>query len=73
MENGRVNGRAPFPEKIVEPFLKTLCPLGGTVLDPFMGSGTTLAVALANGRKAIGLDVRASQIDLATRRLGMTP
>ena len=60
---------APFPEKIVEPFVKVLCPPGGTVLDPFMGSGTTLAVALANGRKAIGIDARVSQIELTKRRL----
>lgn len=63
---------APFPEKIVEPFVKTLCPPGRTVLDPFMGSGTTLAVAIANGRKAIGIDVRESQCELTAQRLAET-
>ncbi len=64
---------APFPEKIVEPFVKTLCPPGGTVLDPFAGSGTTLAVALAHGRNAIGIDILKSQKRLTERRLkGMT-
>ena len=63
---------APFPEWLVEPFIKSFCPPGGTVLDPFMGSGTTLAVALANGRNAIGIDVRESQAELTRKRLGDT-
>ena len=60
---------APFPEMLVEPFIKCFCPPGGVVLDPFMGSGTTLAVALKNGRKAMGIDLRDSQVDLTRRRL----
>lgn len=60
---------APFPEKLVEVFVRSFCPPGGTVLDPFSGSGTTAAVAVAWGRQAIGIDVRQSQIDLARRRL----
>lgn len=60
---------APFPEKLVEPFIKCFCPLGGTVLDPFCGSGTTLAVAERLGRNAIGIDVRESQIELSGRRI----
>ncbi len=61
---------APFPEALVEPFVLSFCPPGGTVLDPMCGSGTTLAVALKHGRKAIGFDIRASQVKLATRRVG---
>jgi DNA modification methylase len=60
---------APYPEALVEPFIKALCPPGGTVLDPFCGSGTTLAVAGRLGRDAIGVDVRESQIELSKRRL----
>lgn len=60
---------APFPEKLVEPFVLTLSNPGDVVLDPFCGSGTTLAVALRHGRKAIGIDVRKSQIALTRRRL----
>ncbi|SRR5579871_976835 len=59
---------APFPEKLVEFFIKSFCPPGGTVLDPFSGSGTTVAVADRLGRNGIGIDIRQSQIDLATRR-----
>lgn len=60
---------APFPESLVEYFLPCLCPPGGMVLDPFCGSGTTLAVARRLGRNAIGLDIRESQVELSKRRL----
>ena len=59
---------APFPEKLVEIFVWSFCPPDGTVLDPFIGSGTTAAVAIRTGRHAIGIDIRDSQIKLATRR-----
>lgn len=60
---------APFPESLAEFFVRSFCPPGGVVVDPFCGSGTTLAVAKKNGRSAIGFDVRQSQIDLTNRRL----
>ncbi|HPM82553.1 MAG TPA: site-specific DNA-methyltransferase [Candidatus Anammoximicrobium sp.] len=60
---------APFPEALAEWFIRSFCPPGGTVLDPFVGSGTTAAVALMHGRNAIGIDVRQEQIDLARRRI----
>lgn len=60
---------APFPEKLAESFIRSFCPPGGTVLDPFIGSGTTSAVALRTGRNSIGIDVRQSQVDLTYRRL----
>lgn len=60
---------APFPEKLAEAFVLSFCPPGGTVLDCFCGSGTTLAVAKRNGRSAIGIDVRESQIELSRKRI----
>ena len=60
---------APFPEKLAEAFVLSFCPPGGTVMDPFCGSGTTLAVAKKHGRNAIGIDIRASQGELTGRRL----
>ena len=60
---------APFPEKLAEFFIKSFCPPGGTVLDPFSGSGTTIAVAKKNYRNGIGIDVRESQIELGQKRL----
>ena len=55
---------APFPEDLAEWFLRPLCPPGGRVLDPFSGSGTTVAVAERLGRVGIGLDLRQSQCEL---------
>ena len=60
---------APYPEDFAEFWVKSFCPEGGTVLDPFCGSGTTLAVAERWGRKWIGFDLRESQIALSKRRI----
>lgn len=60
---------APFPESLAEFFVRSFCPPGGRVLDPFCGSGTTLAVAKMHGRRGIGIDVRESQVALTLRRL----
>lgn len=48
---------APFPDELVERCLALGCPPGGTVLDPFAGSGTTLRVALAKGLSTIGIEL----------------
>lgn len=62
---------ATWPEALcVKPIL-AMCPPGGTVLDPFAGSGTTLAVALGHGRDAIGIDLDERNADLARARVGM--
>jgi DNA modification methylase len=44
---------ATFPPDLIEPCILAGCPVGGTVLDPFGGSGTTAGVAVKHGRKAI--------------------
>lgn len=59
---------APFPERLAEFFIRSYCPPDGTVLDPFCGSGTTLATAARCRRSAIGCDIRDSQVDLSWRR-----
>lgn len=60
---------APFPEDLADFLIRSLCPPGGIVFDPFSGSGTTGAVALRTGRSYVGIDVRESQIELTRRRL----
>lgn len=60
---------APFPEALAEFFIRSFCPPGGLVVDPFCGSGTTLKVALQHGRREIGIDVRESQVELTRRRV----
>jgi site-specific DNA-methyltransferase (adenine-specific) len=64
---------APFPEWLAEFFIRSFCPQGGTVLDPFSGSGTTVSMAVKHGRNGVGIDARESQVWLGeTRLLGMT-
>lgn len=60
---------APFPESLVEPFVRCFCPPNGTVCDLFSGSGTTGKVALEWNRQYIGIDIRESQIELTKKRL----
>jgi DNA modification methylase len=60
---------AVMPAALVEPCIKAGCPEGGTVLDPFAGSGTTLAVAAELGRNAIGCELNPEYIALAERRI----
>lgn len=60
---------APFPEALAEFFVRSFCPPNGRVLDPFGGSGTTLAVALRLGRNAVNIDIRDSQVELAKQRI----
>jgi len=60
---------ATFPDKLAEDFIKCFCPENGIVLDPFMGSGTTLKMAKLNGRKFIGFEISQEYVDIANKRL----
>jgi len=60
---------AVYPPKLIEPCILAGCPDGGTVFDPFTGSGTTAAVALANGRQFIGTELNPEYVALANKRL----
>lgn len=60
---------APFPERLAEFFVRSFCPPGGLVLDPFAGSGTTLAVAERWERRWVGVELRPDQVALCWRRL----
>jgi site-specific DNA-methyltransferase (cytosine-N4-specific) len=46
------------------------CPQTGTVLDPFAGSGTTLKMARALGRKSVGIELNPDYINLIRDRIG---
>lgn len=57
------------PLGIVSQFVRWFTPHGGIVLDPFAGSGTTLVAAVAEGRRAVGVEIDRTYCDLAVSRL----
>jgi len=63
---------ATFPEALVRPCVMAGCPEGGTVLDPFAGSGTTGMVANALGRNAIMIELKPEYIDMIKSRTQQT-
>lgn len=61
---------AMFPVELAETLIQTFCPPGGTVLDNFAGSGTTLVAAKRLGRNYYGIDLVPDFCEIARRRLG---
>lgn len=59
---------ATFPPKLIEPCILAGAPPGGTVLDPFAGSGTVGAVATEFGRKYVLVDLNPQYCEMAFRR-----
>lgn len=62
---------ATYPPELIEPCILAGCPIGGTVLDPFFGAGTTGLVAQNHGRKWIGIELNPAYAEIARRRLGI--
>lgn len=60
---------APFPEKVAYRLVRMFSFTGDTVLDPFMGTGTTLLAAARCDRNAIGVELEKGYISIAQRRL----
>jgi site-specific DNA-methyltransferase (adenine-specific) len=60
---------ATFPPELIEPCVLAGCPEGGTVLDPFGGSGTTAAVASRNARKSIICEINPEFAAMTPRRV----
>lgn len=61
---------ATFPPELITRPVIVSCPPGGTILDPFGGSGTTAMVATGHGRNAICIDLDERNADLARERIG---
>lgn len=57
------------PVGVISPLIQNSTDPGETVLDPFMGSGTTLRAAKDLGRKAIGIELSERWCEVAARRL----
>ena len=64
--NGHLTAK---PVKLCEHLIRVFSAPGQTVLDPFVGSGTTCLAARRAGRHSIGIDVNPDYIDIAQRRL----
>jgi modification methylase len=62
---------AMFPEELPKRLIKMFSFVGETILDPFMGSGTTSLTAKKLGRNSIGYEINAGCIDFAKRKLGI--
>jgi len=65
----RVGHPAPFPVELPRRCLKLFSFVGDTVLDPFMGSGTTLVAASQCNRRGIGIEVDQHYCERAVRRI----
>lgn len=65
----RTNHPAQFPVAVIERIVKACSNPGELVFDPFVGSGTTVEVAVANGRLAVGFEISAEYIQTAAKRL----
>jgi DNA modification methylase len=62
---------ATFPTELILPCVRAGCPVGGTVLDPFNGAGTTGLVALNEGRRYVGIELNPAYADMTMQRLGL--
>lgn len=60
---------APFPIELPRRCIKLFSFVGDTVLDPFLGSGSTLIASFLHGRKGIGVDIDEKYCDIALNRL----
>ena len=60
------------PMEIIERMVKASCPEGGIVLDPFAGSGTTIAACIKNKRHFIAFELNPTYYELVLRRAERT-
>lgn len=57
------------PVELISTIAEVVSPLGGTILDPFMGSGTTGVACVKLGRRFIGIEIEPRYFDIACRRI----
>ncbi len=71
MRNGNQSGLHPTekPVGILDPLIRYACPPGGTVLDPFAGSGSTADAARLTGRKAVLVEADERYCELIAKRM----
>jgi modification methylase len=69
----RLNHPAPFPVEIPRRLIRMFSFAGDTVLDPFLGTGTTMAAAMATGRNSIGVEVEPEYVRIVHQRFARQP
>ena len=67
--NLKVQHFAIFPPALIKPMIMAGCPVCGTVLDPFMGTGTTAFVSQNALRKWIGIEINEASCSIAKERV----
>jgi len=65
----RIGHPAPFPVELPRRCIKLFAFVGDTVLDPFLGSGSTLIACVLTNRKGIGVEIDKNYCDIAKQRL----
>jgi len=60
---------APFPEELAHRLVRMFSFAGDTVLDPFMGTGTTLLASARCGRNAIGVEIEPAYVTMSKERI----
>ena len=68
-KKSKIGHPAPFPIELPKRCIKLFSYVGDTVLDPFMGSGTTVVAAKQNKRNGIGIDNELEYCELAMHRV----
>jgi DNA modification methylase len=68
-ETNQGSHSAPFPRALVEFFVKAFSDPGDIILDPFLGSGTTMAAAHVLGRSGYGIEISPAYCDVILRRI----
>src|SRR5437588_4000925 len=60
---------APYPVELAERLIRMFSFAGDTVLDPFLGTGSTTLAAINTGRNSIGIEVEPKYLEMATKKI----
>lgn len=69
VKNNKTGHPATFPQQLVRDHIISWSNIGDTVLDPFMGSGTTALAAIETGRHYIGFEIDTAYYDICQERV----